>query len=107
MCIRDRFITQQKSLGRDIVALDIPLLFETGAQSRVDYTIVVTAPYFIQQQRVLQRPNMTLEKFQKILDSQMPDKLKCTLGDFIVPTGLGKAYTYRCLESILAILKEK
>ena len=95
------FIKKQKKLNRKFVVLDIPLLFETSAQHRVDYTIVVTAPYAIQRQRVLRRPNMTEEKFQQILARQMPDAQKCALADFVVPTGLGLAYTYRCLKQIL------
>ena len=100
-----KFILAQTRLGRDFVVLDIPLLFETGAQNRVDYTIVVTAPAFIQAQRVLARPNMTQDKFNAILGTQMPDAQKCASADFIVPTGLGKAYSYSKLEKILESLR--
>ncbi len=96
-----RFIQKCRRLQQDFVVLDIPLLFETNAQNRVDYTIVVSAPYAIQRARVLKRPNMSEEKFYAILDAQMPDKEKCALADFIVPTGLGMHYTFGCLKNIL------
>ncbi len=96
-----KFLQKQKLLGRKIVVLDIPLLFETGAQRRVDYTFVVSAPDHIQRRRVLSRPNMTPEKFQAILSSQLSDHEKCVQADFVIPTGMGLAYTYQALEKSL------
>ncbi len=84
-----------------IVVLDIPLLFETGAQNRVDAVIVVSAPYFIQKQRVLKRPGMTLERFYQVLALQIPDKVKRGLSDVIIPTGLGRAVTRSHLQKML------
>ncbi len=95
------FIFKHKKLGVHHCALDIPLLFETGAQKNVDYTIVVNAPYFIQAQRVLARKNMTQEKFERILEAQMPNDQKCALADFVVHTGLGKAYSMKQVQNIL------
>lgn len=95
------FLQRQKRLGRKIAVLDIPLLFETGAEKRVDYTLVATAPYAIQHRRVLKRPNMSEEKFQAIVKSQMSDSEKCKRADYIVHTGMGMAYTYRALQEIL------
>lgn len=100
------FIQKQKRLGRKIVVLDIPLLFETDAESRVDYTIVVSAPHHIQRHRVLSRPNMTSEKFEAILASQMSDVEKRKKADYVVPTGMGLATTYRALGEILKDVKE-
>jgi len=102
---QDRFLFKQKRLGRFLAVLDIPLLFETGAQHRVDYVIVVTAQPVIQRQRVLRRPNMTAEKLDSILDVQMPDGLKCNLADYVVQTGLGRADVLRRLKQILKELK--
>lgn len=99
------FIQKQKRLGRKIVVLDIPLLFETGAESRVDYVIVVSAPLHVQRQRVLNRPNMDEEKFQRILSSQIPDKEKCARSDFIIPTGMGMAYTQKSLMRMMEKIK--
>lgn len=101
------FIQKQKRLGRKFTVLDIPLLFETGAENRVDYTIVVSAPFHIQRRRVLARPMMSEEKFQAILNSQMSDREKCARADFVVHTGLGLAYTYRTLSHILQTVKER
>lgn len=105
---QNHFMRQQVRMGRKFTVLDIPLLFETGAQNRVDYTVVVTAPYHIQRQRVLKRPGMTEEKFLSILKTQMPDEEKCSYADFVIPTGLGFALTYRSLKIMLnTILDEE
>lgn len=104
---QDEFIRIQRNMGADIVALDIPLLFETGAEARVDYTIVVSAPAFIQQERVLSRPSMNAKKFKAVLASQMPDAEKCSRADFVVPTGLGKAETMKALKKIVYGLRHK
>ena len=95
------FIRKCQKMDLDRVVLDIPLLFETGADKRVDCTIVVTAPDFIQRQRVLSRPNMDEELFESILDKQIPDRVKRARADFVVQTGLGLAHTYQSLKSIV------
>lgn len=101
------FIKRQKALGRRMVALDIPLLFETGAEMRVDYTIAVTAPPHIQQARVLARPGMSRGKFRSILESQMPDGEKRARADFVVHSGLGRAYMMREMKNVLHTIREK
>jgi len=98
---QNQFISVHKQTGADIIALDIPLLFETGADRNVDYTLVVSAPAFIQEQRVLSRPNMNQKKFQSILKSQMPDAEKCARADYIIPTGIGHAETMKALKEII------
>lgn len=98
---QDRFLMAQKKTGRAMVALDIPLLFETGAERRVDHTLVASAPYLIQKRRVLGRPGMTEEKFAAILKTQMPDAEKRKRADFVVETGLGLAHTRRMLQRII------
>ncbi len=101
------FIRIQRNLGRDIVALDIPLLFETGADKALHYTINVTAPAHVQRRRVLARSNMSEEKFARILDAQMQDGEKSARADFVVQTGLGRAVTMRQLKGIVFDLRRK
>lgn len=96
-----RFLAFHARARRPLVVLDIPLLFETGADQRVDYTAVVTAPAFIQRMRVLTRPDMTPEKFANILGSQMPDTEKRCRADFVIDTGLGLAHTRKALRALL------
>lgn len=95
------FLKKQKTMGRKIVALDIPLLFETGAENHMDWTICVTAPYFMQRRRVLSRPGMDEDRFYAIINAQMPDVEKRARADFIVHTGLGYAHTFESLKNIL------
>lgn len=101
-----RFVAQAKARREKLVVLDIPLLFETGGQGRCDYALVVSAPAWLQRERVLRRPGMTEERFADILRAQIPDRLKRRRADFVVPTALGKAETYRRLQSIVRRLRQ-
>jgi dephospho-CoA kinase len=67
-----------------LVVLDIPLLFETGAD--VDGVLVVTAPPDMQRARVLARPGMDAAQFERILARQMPDAGKRVRADFVIET---------------------
>ncbi|MGE0660012.1 MAG: dephospho-CoA kinase, partial [Reyranellaceae bacterium] len=71
-----RFLVEAKRRREPIVVLDIPLLFEGNGQHRVDATIVVSAPAWLQRRRVLARPGMTEEKLAGILRQQTPDRVK-------------------------------
>ncbi len=104
---QDDFMRIQRNNGADIIALDIPLLFETAADQRVDYTITISAPAFIQQSRVLSRPNMSKAKLASILKTQMSDAEKCARSDFVVPSGLGKAHMMKALKQIIFDLRHK
>lgn len=99
---RQAHFIRTHALGRrPLVALDIPLLFETGGEARVDVIAVVSAPAAIQRQRVLRRPGMTAAKFAAILESQLPDSEKRRRADAVIPSGRGKAETLRRLKQLV------
>lgn len=97
----ERFLRIARGQGCRVVVLDIPLLFESGRSGRCDYSIVVTAPKFVQTRRVLARPGMTMERLQTIRAKQMGEAEKRWRADFVVPTSLGRADTWRRLTAIL------
>ncbi|HEX8620438.1 MAG TPA: dephospho-CoA kinase [Allosphingosinicella sp.] len=87
-----------------VVVLDIPLLFEAGGSEQVDKVAVVSAPADVQRERVLARPGMTADKFEKILARQLPDEEKRARADFVIPTGGSLDETRRAVRRILACL---
>lgn len=90
----------------DLVVLDVPLLFETGADKFMDAIVVVSAPADVQRARVLARPGMTPEKFEAILAKQRPDADKRAKADFIVNTGLGMDEARVQVRAILNVIRE-
>ena len=96
-----KFFEKAQSDKADIVVLDIPLLYETDAQDRVDVVVVVSAEESIQRTRVLERPGMTAEKFEAIKAKQMPDAEKRSRADYVIDTGKGLEAAARQVEAIL------
>ena len=100
----EKFIAEKKIEGHRLVVLDVPLLFETGWDLRVDKTIVVSAPFEVQKARVMARKGMTEERFNAVLAAQMPDAEKRKRADFVVDTGTDVEDTRRQLKEVVAAL---
>ena len=86
---RQQFLHDAEQSGAPVAVVDIPLLFETGGEKRVDAVVVVTTTPEIQRQRILARDNMTGEKLDAILARQLPDAEKRKRADFVVDTSGG------------------
>ena len=104
---QDAFIAEQRARGRAVALLDIPLLFETKAENRVDVVVVVSSAEDIQRQRVLSRPGMTEEKFHMILARQMPDVDKRKKADFVIDTGRGIHDAKAQVRAVLQTLSQR
>jgi dephospho-CoA kinase len=86
---RQKFLEDAERSGAPVAVVDVPLLFETGGEKRVDAVVVVTTTPEVQRERILARPNMTGEKLQAILARQMPDAEKRKRAHFLVDTSHG------------------
>lgn len=96
-----------KSAKAPIIVLDVPLLFETGADSEVDAVVVVSAPEHVQQARVLARPGMTAEKFEALKSRQSSDAEKRQQAHYVVMTDKGLDHAREQVKMILADIREK
>lgn len=103
----DRFVADHRRQGTEMVALDIPLLFETGGEGRVDVTLCVSANAAAQEHRVLARPGMTREKFERIVAGQMPDAEKRKRADYVLATDQTLAETSADLDRLLDDIRKK
>lgn len=101
------FIDGARKGGANLVVLEIPLLFETGAQAHLDATAVVSAPSAVQRARVLARPGMTSEKFAAIVGRQMPDARKKARADIVIDTGQSLEETRKDVEKLIAGLASR
>ena len=96
-----KFLRDAEIAGAPIAVLDVPLLFETGGDGRVDATVVVSAPAAMQRERVLER-GVSLERLEALLGRQMPDAEKRRRADFVVDSGQGVEHARAQVRQILA-----
>jgi dephospho-CoA kinase len=99
---RQKFLDDAERSGASVAVVDVPLLFETGGEKRVDAVVVVTTTPEIQRQRILARDNMTSEKLDAILARQLPDAEKRKRADFVVDTSHGLGPVRAQIKDILA-----
>ncbi len=100
-----QFLKDASTAKAPMAVLDVPLLYETGGETRVDAVVVVSAPAEIQRARVLERPGMTEEKFEQILAKQVPDAEKRAKADFVVETDKGLEHAFEQVRRITEDLK--
>ena len=99
---RQKFLQDAENSGAPVAVVDVPLLFETGGEKRVDAVVVVTTTAELQRERILARPNMTGEKLAAILARQMPDAEKRKRAHFVVDTSHGLDPVREQIRDILA-----
>ena len=99
---RQKFFDHAEAVGAPFVVVDVPLLFETGGEKRVDAVVVVTTSPEIQRQRVLARGTMDGAKLDAILARQLPDAEKRRRADFVVDTSHGLDPVRARIRDILA-----
>jgi dephospho-CoA kinase len=99
---RRKFLDDAEASGAPVVVMDIPLLFETGGEKRVDAVVVVSTDPATQRERILARGTMTSEALDGILARQMPDAEKRKRADFVVDTSHGLDPVRTAIRDILA-----
>jgi dephospho-CoA kinase len=101
------FLRAAEKEGAPLAVLEIPLLFETGADSRVDVTVVMSAPHDVQRARVLSRPGMTADKLEHLLARQLPDAERVARADYVVDSGLSLADMRIEIDKLVESLKSR
>src|SRR5437660_9723714 len=99
---RQKFFDDAETAGAPVVVVDVPLLFETGGEKRVDAVVVVTTSPELQRERVLARGTMDAAKLDSIIDRQVPDEEKRRRADFVVDTSHGLDPVRAQIKDILA-----
>jgi dephospho-CoA kinase len=101
------FLIEHEDRGARLAVLEIPLLFETGAEKRVDLTIVLSAPADVQRSRVLARPGMTADKLEHLLARQLQDAEKRARADFVVDSGTSLKDMHAELDRLIESLQDR
>jgi dephospho-CoA kinase len=101
------FLRAAEKNGAPLAVLEIPLLFETGADSRVDVTVVMSAPHDVQRARVLSRPGMTADKLEHLLARQLPNAERVARADYVVDSGLSLADMRIEIDKLIESLKSR
>ena len=99
---RKKFLEEAEASGAPVVVMDIPLLYETGGEKRVDAVVVVSTDAATQRERILARGTMTNEALDAILARQLPDAEKRKRADFVVDTSHGLDPVRTAIRDILA-----
>lgn len=102
-----KFLEEAAEKGAEMIVLDIPLLFETGGEKRMDAVVVVSAPADVQRARVLARPGMSEEKLDHILSRQMPDAEKRARAHFVVETDKGLGHAFEQVKQVVEALHRR
>lgn len=102
-----RFVAAARVAGRRLVVVDVPLLYETRGERRCDRVMVVWAPPLVQRARVLARPGMSAQRLAFIRAQQTSDAEKRRRADFLVPSGLGRAVTWRRLRRVVRLMTQQ
>jgi dephospho-CoA kinase len=101
------FLREQEAQGAKLAVLEIPLLFETGAEIRTDVTIALSAPGAVQRERVLARPGMTEEKFEALCARQHTDAERRASADYVVDSGTTLENMYEQLDRLIESLQTR
>ena len=99
-----QFLARARAGGRALVVLDIPLLFETGGDKRVDHVMVTSAPAAVQRARVVARGRMTGAQIDAVLRRQLPDAERRRRADTVIRTGLSRFHAVAQIRRALARL---
>ena len=102
-----QFLIEQERKGAKLAVLEIPLLFETGAEARVDVTIVLSAPAQVQRKRVMARPGMTVDRLEHLLARQLPDAERRGRADFVVDSGTSLGDMQNQIDKLIESLQDR
>jgi len=101
------FLCDQEKAGAALAVLEIPLLFETGAEARTDVTVALSAPEAVQRERVLARPGMSQEKFDALRARQFTDAERRARADYVVDSGTTLEHMHEQLDRLIESLQDR